>query len=741
MWQFLRRPNGNFVPGGRYSFQSSTARFLILPLIFLLSSVSLSRAQSSYTVSYEGGVVKANRTRLAGGALTSGVPQRFILPPVSEPTFFSDALYQFQIPGVAGRIQIDIAADDPLLDVDLFVARGSSLAGPDEATHRSTTSLGAESVVVPFPSRDWVIGLAVKTLNRQITGTIRATALASSSSQGPELTSSRPVGFALTSGTASTRTFEVVVPQNAQSLEIRTETLRSANVDLSARSPISSRPEHFASTPSGNELMIIRRNGTPPLRTGRYTIGVSLPAGVPNAEGLVIAKLTTDPPATKSYSDASLKEGQAAVDSAVVTRGQDIVFVPEGASGETLPEVISGASVTLRDSADQEGGVSLLSASSNEIRWLVPEWAKPGPATVKVRTHQGQEQLGPLRIGPVAPALYSADGSGKGPAMASAVRTSEDGTEVPLTVSTCQQNRCQLTPLDLGQESAITTVRVVGTGFRHATGLACRLGGEDAKILRHGPHETLPGRDIVDIEVPRSLFGVGEVDLKLTADELESNSVTVSIGGPGGKFIPKLTAIQPVRTGRSRTLSSVRASGQFLSEVTAIEFEPAEGLTVSNIRPTASSVTFDLTVSADAAFGERRVFAVSQVGKSSPVTFEIVEAEPPGPPRITDLVVTQTRSGNFTTVFRFNFTDPDGDMSLRPVFSIWADGGNALCGTFTSGQTSDDGLFAGTVELRFTHPGGVLLRPPVEIDVSVQDAAGRRSNTLSVRRDTEFVCP
>jgi uncharacterized protein (TIGR03437 family) len=71
-----------------------------------------------------------------------------------------------------------------------------------------------------------------------------------------------------------------------------------------------------------------------------------------------------------------------------------------------------------------------------------------------------------------------------------------------------------------------------GTGvrFRSAlSGVSAKIGGTDVQVLFAGPQGDFIGLDQLNIQLPRSLAGRGEVDLVLTVDGKTSNTVRVNI--------------------------------------------------------------------------------------------------------------------------------------------------------------------------------------------------------------------
>jgi uncharacterized protein (TIGR03437 family) len=85
-------------------------------------------------------------------------------------------------------------------------------------------------------------------------------------------------------------------------------------------------------------------------------------------------------------------------------------------------------------------------------------------------------------------------------------------------------------PIDLSNGDQVFLL-VFGTGirFRSAlTGISVSIGGVAGEVSFAGPQGSLVGLDQVNVRVPPSLTGRGEVDLVLTADGVNSNTVRVN---------------------------------------------------------------------------------------------------------------------------------------------------------------------------------------------------------------------
>ena len=87
-------------------------------------------------------------------------------------------------------------------------------------------------------------------------------------------------------------------------------------------------------------------------------------------------------------------------------------------------------------------------------------------------------------------------------------------------------------PMDLGASSDILVLELYGTGIRGRTSMAnvvAQIGGVPAAVAYAGSQPQFPGLDQVNLYVPRSLAGAGEVPVVLTVDGITANAVTVNI--------------------------------------------------------------------------------------------------------------------------------------------------------------------------------------------------------------------
>lgn len=229
---------------------------------------------------------------------------------------------------------------------------------------------------------------------------------------------------------------------------------------------------------------------------------------------------------TANVSDADAGY-RLAPQSIAVAYGQNLSAATVEASGATLPATLGGVSVTVKDSAGVSRPAGLFFVSPGQVDYEVPAGTAPGVATVTIG-----KNVSAALIAPVGPGLFAADGSGKGVAAALAVRASSDGKQVPVPVFRCGTSGCSSVPMDLGAPSDILVVLLYGTGIRNRTSLAnvvAQIGGVPAPVAYAGTQSQFPGLDQVNLYVPRSLAGTGEVPVVLTVDGITANVVTINI--------------------------------------------------------------------------------------------------------------------------------------------------------------------------------------------------------------------
>jgi uncharacterized protein (TIGR03437 family) len=87
-------------------------------------------------------------------------------------------------------------------------------------------------------------------------------------------------------------------------------------------------------------------------------------------------------------------------------------------------------------------------------------------------------------------------------------------------------------PIDLGPETDQVILEMFGTGLRFRTALSAvsvKIGGAEGQMFYAGEAPGFVGLDQIDVAIPRSLIGRGQVDVVLTVDGRTANTVKVNI--------------------------------------------------------------------------------------------------------------------------------------------------------------------------------------------------------------------
>ena len=94
------------------------------------------------------------------------------------------------------------------------------------------------------------------------------------------------------------------------------------------------------------------------------------------------------------------------------------------------------------------------------------------------------------------------------------------------------QNKFVPVPIDLSSEGDEVFLVLYGTGLRFHSGLAtitAQIGGTDAPVLYADQHNSYVGVDQVNVRLPASLKGRGEVNVELTSQGQAGNPVRIFI--------------------------------------------------------------------------------------------------------------------------------------------------------------------------------------------------------------------
>jgi uncharacterized protein (TIGR03437 family) len=240
--------------------------------------------------------------------------------------------------------------------------------------------------------------------------------------------------------------------------------------------------------------------------------------------------------ALASVSAASFASTSLAGESIVSAFGNGLAANTQSAAATPLPTSLAGVSVRVRDGAGTERAAPLFFVSPGQINFQIPVGSMVGAATVSVLKENQTVAREVMQITHASPGLFAANANGQGAAAAVALRVGANGAQQfePVARYDSAQKRFVTRPLDLGPASDQFYLVLFGTGARFGRSPAdvtVRIGGMQLPALYAGAQGSLVGLDQINVAVPRSLAGRGEVDVTVTIDGKTSNPIRVNFGG------------------------------------------------------------------------------------------------------------------------------------------------------------------------------------------------------------------
>jgi uncharacterized protein (TIGR03437 family) len=195
-----------------------------------------------------------------------------------------------------------------------------------------------------------------------------------------------------------------------------------------------------------------------------------------------------------------------------------------------LPFTLSGASVTITDSNGSQSPMPLFYAGPLQINAEIPSGVGTGAAVLTVTTPSGGVES-TVMLATVAPALFSANGDGKGAPAAQVVTTHADLTQTLTYPYNCAAGTCTTAPIGFGSATDQTALVLYGTGIRNRAALSdvtVQIGSQSLSPFYAGAAPTYVGLDQVNVQLPRSLAGSGTVNLSVSVAGTASNVLTVA---------------------------------------------------------------------------------------------------------------------------------------------------------------------------------------------------------------------
>jgi uncharacterized protein (TIGR03437 family) len=254
------------------------------------------------------------------------------------------------------------------------------------------------------------------------------------------------------------------------------------------------------------------------------------------AAGEVLRGVALAPTATSSMANSPLILSAAtpsitavAPGSLVSANGQNLAAGYPGPIFGILLTVFDDTSVSIVDSAGNTSIAPLLYVSPDEVNFEIPASVPTGLAKVIVTSNGASQTADNVQISAVAPALFTLNNAGL--AAAYALRVSSDASQtVQQVYSQDNTGLISANPMNMGSSTDRVYLILYGTGLDTAgtSNVTVTATGVNAPVLYAGPAGSV-GLDQVNILLPASLAGKGNVNVQLTAAGVSANPVQITI--------------------------------------------------------------------------------------------------------------------------------------------------------------------------------------------------------------------
>jgi uncharacterized protein (TIGR03437 family) len=234
-------------------------------------------------------------------------------------------------------------------------------------------------------------------------------------------------------------------------------------------------------------------------------------------------------------SAASALISQVAPGSIATAKGPHLATAMEINSQATPPTTLGGTTVNITDFNGRVWPAPLFYASPKQVNYLVPTGVAEGSAVVTLTASDGTVSTDVLDVERQAPSLFQLNTVGL--VAANVLRVSGGNSTYETVYSVTSGNGVIARPIDLGPPGDQVYLLLYGTGMQAlaANNVSVTMDGISVPVSYAGPQGGFPGLDQVNVLLPRSLAGRGDVALVLTArgtpsaTGLVANTVRVTI--------------------------------------------------------------------------------------------------------------------------------------------------------------------------------------------------------------------
>jgi uncharacterized protein (TIGR03437 family) len=193
-----------------------------------------------------------------------------------------------------------------------------------------------------------------------------------------------------------------------------------------------------------------------------------------------------------------------------------------------FPTTVSGTSVSIVDALGNTTAAPLLAVSPTQITFLVPSTVATGTAQVIVANGTATQTANNVEIAAVAPGVLQMNGSGL--AAAYVVDVASGGAQTVQQIYTTNSTGATVAnPIAVSSGNAYLVLFGTGIAGGGTALTSVTINGVSATVLYAGPQGGDSGLDQVDVLIPASLAGKGNVEVQVVAEGIAANPVEITI--------------------------------------------------------------------------------------------------------------------------------------------------------------------------------------------------------------------
>lgn len=241
-----------------------------------------------------------------------------------------------------------------------------------------------------------------------------------------------------------------------------------------------------------------------------------------------------------SWALASQQQGTAGLVTSVAPGSTDLVFAPDSivnaygsglanstasASG-SLSTALGGTTVTITDSKGAATLAPLFYVSPAQVNYAAPASLALGPATVTVKSGDGSTRSGLATIADLQPAVFTSNAAGL--VAGGIVRVTDSGQVSQNLYALDGANNVVPAPVDLSKDQVYMVFYATGIRRAPLAQVTVSIGGVSVPVTYAGPQGVYIGLDQVNVQLPASLAGRGDVPVILTAAGRQSNTARIT---------------------------------------------------------------------------------------------------------------------------------------------------------------------------------------------------------------------